>query len=190
LDWLKPRVEEIVAEAERQIPSALSDAGLRLDATARHPTYTMESGFITVAVDEKKLVATAAARGGSPRKAPLDPVAVAQVAVDVRDRVFRREDAHVDLQKLVAAFRAIQGGNPFGESEDVPIEAIRSHLTVKGQPIPADEFNVDLAAVVRTTADAGHPRIVLSNTRDTKSGILLYGLEEAGYIGYIRIEGE
>lgn len=186
---LRPRTEEVVADLERAIPEALESAGLVLDPSARHPIYTMDSGFIALVVDEKKLVATITARGGAPSKEPLDPTAVARTAVEVRDRVFRRTQRHVSQTSLTRAYQTLKKDKKLGGSDDIPIEAIRMQLSRKGRPIPADEFNVDLAGLVRAAAETGGPRITLSNTRDTRSGILLYGLEDAGYVGYLKIEG-
>ena len=37
---------------------------------------------------------------------------------------------------------------------------------------------------------SGVKRLGVSNTRDTKRGMLLHRMERAGYVGYLRVEGE
>lgn len=187
---LRHKVDLVLERAELTLPDALASEGMSLDATARYPNISMESGFITVSVQEAKLIALVSSRGGVSRKEPLDPVGVARAAADVRDRIFRRKSSHVSPAKLAQAYRALTRARSPGESAGVPIDAIRVQLSPKGKPIPVDEFNVDLAALIRTASETGTPTITLSNTRDTRGGILLHGLEEAGYVGYLRIESE
>jgi hypothetical protein len=187
--YLRVQVDHVLASVETAMPEAFELGGLRLDPSARHPNYTMESGFITVSIDEQKLVASITSRGGTTRKEATDPQVVAAAAIEVRDRVFRRKASHVTPAKLTLAYRSLVRKTHVGGGDEVPIDAVRSQLSPRGKPIPQDEFNVDLAALIQTASRTGNPKITLSNTRDTRAGLLLHGLEEAGYVGYLKIEG-
>jgi hypothetical protein len=185
---LLPIARDIVGSIEWSLPDALESAGLELDASARHPTYGLDKGFVAVGVHADQYVATISTRGGTSRREPLDPEGVAEAVVAVRRRLFGRKRPHFSSGRLRQAYGAVVRQASPDAATDVPIESVRAQLASGRKPIPRDEFNVDLA---RAVSDAsGGTRISLANTRDTRTGYLLYGLEEAGYIGYLRIEDE
>lgn len=190
LHALRGSVEQIVIDGEREIPAALERSGLTLDPSARHPIYSVERGFITITIDAERLTASISARGGAVRREPMDPEGIAAAALDVHARIFSRKDSHVTMERLRLAYRMILMAEGGRLGETVSLERLRSELSLSVKAIPPDEFNVDLASVVRAANEGGKGRLTLANTRDTKSGFLLYGLEEAGYIGYLSIEGE
>jgi len=55
----------------------------------------------------------------------------------------------------------------------------------------ADEFNVDLAQLVKSgSLVIDGRRMHLNHTRQIRQGMLLHGLEEGGYVGFISFKKE
>ena len=74
---------------------------------------------------------------------------------------------------------------------DLPIRRVANRLSKNWNHFRYDEFNVDLGNLVRsgqTLIDS--TRLHLFHTRDTKRGMLLYGLESGGYVDLISFRRE
>jgi hypothetical protein len=185
---LESTVQNGIGELPRALPEALSQRGLELDASARHPTYAMRNGFIRIEVDAKQLVGTVRTRGNKPTRVPLDVERLAEQAVDADRRLFRRRARSVTRAKLVDAYARVLSRKRLPDGHEIALEDLRKALGTARQQVPLDEFIVDLGRTLVEAAAAGTPKISLSNIRDTDRGVLLYGMEQAGYVGYLRVD--
>ena len=185
---LDAELRQGLGQVPRHLAEKFADQGLQLDSMSRHPRYTFEHEFIVVEVDELRLMATLRTRGGKPRRLALDSDLVAAATADTASRLFARRTGHIDGPSLEAAYEFAISSEHLEVGSDVPIRSIVQALAHEQEPPPLDELNVDLAQVIAEAQSSGRPHIVLSNTRDTSSGLLLHGMEQAGYIGYLRIE--
>jgi hypothetical protein len=174
----------------RELPEALEAAGIQLDPSARHPTYTTDGGFVSIQVDAKRYQASIASRGGTARKVPSDVATILGEVARLRERLFGDRQPVVTRETLVNAYQSAREKAGPASGADVPLEDIRAALVTGKHVVALDEFNIDLGRVLAEASRTGSPRIAVSNTRDINRGVLLYGMEQAGYVGYLRLEGD
>jgi len=190
IERAEPLLREAMDEMPRDLPAAMDVAGVALDASARHPIYTTDNGFITIDVDDRRFQATITSRGGSPRRTPADVPTILAEVVKLRERLFGGQRTVMTPDALLAAYETARQRAGLGAGADVPLAEVRDALASGKQAVPPDEFNVDLGRILAETTRYGSPRFAVSNTRDMKRGVLLYGMEQAGYVGYLRFEGD
>lgn len=186
---LKPEVEAAFAGLIRTFPAAAQEAGLEVDRSSRHPTYTMCDGFITVGFEKRRLETRIQPRDGRRTTLGVDPPVVIEHLRGEVDRLFKRPFAGVAVMgQIEMAYGTIikEKGRKIGEA--VPLKELLAQLS-RDKAFRADEFNVDLSRLVRNEG-GGADRIRLDHSRDSKNGLLLWQLEQRGYYGYIRIGGE
>jgi hypothetical protein len=165
----------------------LQAAGVLLDSTSRHPRYTVHEGFLHVEVDDQRLTATVRPRDGAEIVLGLDAAALVDVIRSEAQRLFARPLDHDDfLYRLWVAYQALLLEEERVVGDALPLRRLLARLGREGQPVSADEFNVDLARLVQSehTVVEGH-RLQLHPTRRTRQGMLLHGLEAGGYAGFI-----
>lgn len=193
-----PLLAAVQEDAERQaraqaatfecaFPAAVQAAGTALDSDARHPRYTFHDGFLRVTVDEAAFTATIAPRDGQTTTLALD---VEPLVVAVRaelDRLFGRQwDSAAFLRCVYEAYQAMLTAEGLPAGSAVPLRKFTAQLAKQVRRFAADEFNVDLGRLVAAgTAVIDGQRLVLQHTRATRAGMLLRGLEQGGYAGFL-----
>lgn len=187
--------EQKALEAARRFPSTFPEActenGVQLDTTSRHPRYTVKE-FIEVLVDDRALEATVAPRDGQPTSIPLD---VAPVAERLHVEIARLFEKQRDLKRLLSglrkAYHAVIREEKRKTGDDLPLRRVANRLSKNWAHFRYDEFNVDLARIIRDgPTNVDNERLHLNHTRDTRQGMLLHGLERGGYLGFISFKPE
>ena len=174
----------------REFPKAVQQAGLDIDESSRHPTYTFKQGFIRVEVDDRALAATVRPRDGKPNRIGMDVDAVVDLVASEVSRLFARKfdasDQGSFLKRLHTAYQAVIKHEKRQYGDELPLRRVTNRLSKNQKTFSADEFNVNLAELLR----AGQPefnghRLHVSQTRNTPQGMLLHGFEQGGYVGFI-----
>ncbi len=174
----------------REFPIAVRQAGLEIDESSRHPVYTFRQGFIRVEVEERALAATVLPRDGKRNRIGMDVDAVVALVGSEISRLFVRKfeatDQRAFLKRLLTAYQAVIKNEQRQYGEELPLRRVTNRLSKNQKTFSADEFNVDLAKLLK----AGQPeldgqRLHLSQTRNTSQGMLLHGFEQGGYVGFI-----
>ncbi|MGI8915411.1 MAG: hypothetical protein ACR2JY_16780 [Chloroflexota bacterium] len=191
LEGIVNRVEQQAraqaAGFQRTFPTALQAAGVALDATSRHPRYTVHSGFLHVEVDDQLLTATVQPRDGTVILLGMD---LEPLVLTIRREAQRLFDRHLDydafLRRLWTAYQALVQAEGRAPGDALPLRRVLAHLDRDARPYAADECNVDLARLVQSdhTLFEGN-RLQLHPTRRAKQGVLLWGLEQGGSAGFI-----
>ncbi|MBX3195842.1 MAG: hypothetical protein KF727_12190 [Microbacteriaceae bacterium] len=184
---LTAQVEDNFQELVRSFPQAARDAGLALDASSRHPKYTLNERLVQVDFDKSRLEARVTTPGGRRASLGIDISVVIPYLTAVVARLAERPfDPQAFAARLeVACSIAAKASDSSGTEGSVPLKSV---IDVLGddKSFAIDEFVVDLAKLVRTSGLGS--RIRLDHTRDASAGVLLWGLEDRGYYGYIRVE--
>jgi hypothetical protein len=180
------------ARFQHAFPAAVSTAGLALDDTSRYPRYTLRDGFVHVDVEEQSLTARVRPRDGSEIQLGMDVGSLLEAIRRETGRLFDRPLDHAAfLRRLWLAYRALleEDGRVAGEA--LPLRRLLARLNREAPALAPDEFNVDLARLVRSdqTVIEGQ-RLQLHHTRRTRQGMLLSGLEQGGYVGFLSFEPE
>ena len=70
--------------------------------------------------------------------------------------------------------------------EEIPLRRVTHRMSKNLTRFASDEFNIDLATAVRENelTIEGY-QLHLAHTRNTRQGMLLYGMEGSGYVGFI-----
>lgn len=184
---VEQQARAVAANFQHAFPAALLAAGLALDDSVRHPRYTVRNGFLHIGVDEERLTASVQPRDGAAIVLGMDVTPLLETIQRELGRLFDRPlDHDAFLRRLWLAYTALLEEDGRGAGEALPLRRLLSRLNQDGKPYPADEFNIDLARLVRSghTSIDGQ-RLQLHHTRHTKQGMLLAGLEQGGYVGFI-----
>jgi len=196
------RAGELVAELERTLtarvaedfkdllgsfPSAARDAGLPLDATSRHPKYTLAARLVQVDFDKSRLETRVTTPGGRKSFLGIDvPVVVTHLKSELARLNERPFEPEAFVERLRSAYAAASANTDSkGADGGVRLKAVIDEMGAD-KSFSLDEFVVDLSKIVQT--DGVGSRIRLDHTRDSAQGLLLWGLEDRGYYGYVRVE--
>lgn len=175
----------------RIFPPACQAAGIDLDPTSRHPEYTIR-GFITISIDAKELKARITIRDAKTVTIPtdIDPLVV-YLQKEVKRLFETTRDSTRLLNGLQTAYMAILKEEKKTVGDELPIRRVANRLSKNWTHFSYDEFNVDLGNIVRSgNTSIGRMRLDLYNTRNTTRGMLLYGLEDSGYVNLISFRQE
>lgn len=172
-------------DSVRTFAEAADSAALAIDPTSRHPKYTFDDHFIEVELLERDLTAVIDIRHGDRIREPLDvPVVIERVKAE-HDRLFGRPwNRNAFIKQLQQAYKRKRGGSDGAELRDL------ANAMSKGtKKVRLDEFAVDLSRLLhdKDVGSAG-VRIATNQTRDTKRGLLLPGLERGGYVLSLTME--
>ncbi len=180
------RTQAASRELVRTFPDQLEELGLTVDDSSRHPRYSVGQRLVDVELDTRGYLAVIRPRHGQVVREPLDP---AYVAARVRDECQRLLDRPFDerafLKKLRAAYAVLSKPKKGVPITAVLVRDLATQIAKPGKP-KLDEFAVDLGRLL--TSGSGQA-LLASHTRDTDKGLLLYGLEQGGYVGSIEIRG-
>jgi hypothetical protein len=175
----------------RRFPSLLEEAfvnsGLSIDTTSRHPTYTLESGFFRLEIDEKKGTARISDHEGRLAEIAADVQAIVEAVRKERLRIFdRKYNAKKFLQTLRSQYKAIIRKEKQPDGSSVPIRHITRRLGKKVKGFRTDEFLVDLSRLAQEGPfEIDGRRLDLQQTKNTNQGMLLHGAAGRGYVGFI-----
>ncbi|MCH8218271.1 MAG: hypothetical protein IH892_16050 [Planctomycetes bacterium] len=170
---------------------ACDAAGVELDSNSRHPKYSIRE-FIQTVVDERKLEAQVTPRDAKSATIPLDvdPL-VAHLQAEVRRLFETQRDPKRFLGGLRKAYKAALREEKKSPGDELPLRRVANRLSKNWARFRYDEFNVDLGNAVRSgKTSIDKDRLHLNHTRDTRQGMLLYGLEPSGYVGFISFKPE
>ena len=189
---LQQHARSSVASGTREFPAAARDAGIKIDNTSRHPTYTFHQGFLRLEMDEGKLTARVVPRDGNEVVFGLDLDLVIKTIRSEQTRLFDRKiDAQNFLRSLHTAYAAVLRTEGRLDGDELPLRRVVNRLAKNLNRFAADEFNVDLSRLVqRGDLLIDGKRVHLNHTRDPRLGMLLNGLESGGYVGFISFKIE
>lgn len=201
-DEAVPQLEALYKESEEEakntarrfatlFPKACDSAGIELDFSSRHPKYSIRE-FIQTVVDERKLEAQVTPRDAKSASIPLDvdPL-VAHLQAEVRRLFETKRDPKRFLRGLRKAYKAVLREEKKSPGDELPLRRVANRLSKNWARFRYDEFNVDLGNAVRSgETSIDKDRLHLNHTRDTRQGMLLYGLEHGGYVGFISFKLE
>jgi hypothetical protein len=186
-DSLEPKSRQAASRFEKEFPALARSRGLEIDRTSRHPHYTLMQGFIRVDVDERRCVVSILPRDGSPVVIGADAALAAdRLSSEIRRITDRSLDADSLARSLHTAYVAVLRAERRPDGDEVPLRRVTARLAKNLNRFAGDEFNYDLARLVRqgkTVVDS--KRLHLNHTRNARQGILLHGMEEGGYVGFL-----
>lgn len=179
-------------EFGRKFPEEARRAGIAIDPNSRHPHYGFHGGFFQLEADERNLIAKLRPRDGEEIVLGLDVKPIVGRIVSEIERLFNREfNGPSLLRSIYTAYLATLRVEKREEGEEVPLRRITNRLAKNLNRFAADEFNVDLARLVRSgEVTTQGSKMHLNHTRNTRQGMLLHGLEEGGYVGFISFKKE
>ena len=172
-------------------PRACDAAGIKLDARSRHPRYSIRE-FIHTLVDERKLQARVTPRDANSVTIPLDvdPL-VAYLQSEARRLFGTKRDPKRFLAGVQKAYQAVLREEEKSSGDELPLRRVANRLSKNWTRFRYDEFNVDLGNLIHSgETSIDKVRLHLNHTRDTRQGLLLYGLERSGYLGFISFKPE
>ena len=179
--------ERAIASAKdsvRHFSAAAEAAGLEFDSSSRHPRYSLYDHAIEVELDERGLKATVSVQQGERSRMPLDVVPVVRRVKEEHDRLFGRDWApQAFLASLKKAYKPLSK-----KGDKVPLRDLAAAMSKPRKP-RLDEFSVDLGRLLRDPlAETGSTKVSVDQTRDTKNGLLLHGLQHSGYVLTLTME--
>jgi hypothetical protein len=176
----------------RAFPEAIRQAGIEPDKLSRHPRYTFRQGFIRLEIDDREFTAKLVSRDGEEFILGMDIHPLVERLVAEEARIFRRQfQPDQLLRSIYTAYLASLKAERRSEGEEIPLRRLTSRLAKNLNRFAADEFNVDLAQLVKSgKLVIDGRRMHLNHTRQVRQGMLLHGLEEGGYVGFVSFKKE
>ena len=204
---LNPSGEQSIAELLQMLHKAADQAGvealhrfitnfdhactsvnLPLDRKqSRHPRYWLAKGFLELNINDVRGTATLSTYEGRLAELPADVEPVVELIAREHARLFDRPfDGLRMIERLRRHYVALLKKESHQDSNPIPIRTLTTRLGKNESGFRVDEFLVDLARLMeRGPRDIEGMRLEFQHTKDTKSGILLPGYSDQGYIGYI-----
>jgi len=185
-------VEQTTKFSRAYFPKILADAcdqaRLPVDKESRHPTYLFNRGFFKLTVNESKKTARLSNyEVKSLWEIPADVGAIVEGIQREHKRLFERRFSGSEfLSTIRSQYLSLikQGKKKDGES--IPIRDITRRLGKNKDKFRTDEFLIDLSQLVKDGSTRIDGRCLeLQQTKDDNRGMLLYGKEEQGYIGFV-----
>lgn len=186
------KAKDIVRRFVTLFPKACDEAGIKLDSDCRHPDYSVFQGFVRIVVDEGNMKAKIAPRDSSPIPLLLDvdPL-VERLQAEIKRLFGTKRDSQTFLAKLQKAYQAVLRDEKKPPGTELPLRRVANRLSKNLNHFRYDEFNIDLSNVVQSEKTLiKKTRLHLNHTRNTRQGMLLYGLEGGGYMGFISFKPE
>jgi len=163
---------------------------IEIDKTSAHPKYTFCKGFIMLEIDDREFKARAYTREGNLFIKPFDIQLVVSTIKQEINRIFGRPfNSNQFAKMLYQNYSIIIKKEKKKIGEPIPIRKITTRLGKNKKNFRTDEFIVDFSRLIESETPLIY-KIDLDNTKDDRSGILLYQMEAHGYIGFIRMRKE
>lgn len=188
----KKATMETLQDFPRSFETACAKAGLDIDRTSRHPRYRVCQAFIEVEVLESSQEVRISDREGNLDNMPCDIGAVLEAIQRHNERLFRRKfEAKSFLKRLYGQYQAILKKEKLPDGDTLPIRRITRRLGKNQKKFRTDEFLVDLSRIIREgPLEIDGRRVDLQHTKYDRQGMLLHGLENHGYVGFISFRKE
>ena len=186
------RAREAAKRFTWSFPTAVREAGIQPDKSSRHPHYTFREGFIRLDVAERDFTARILPRDGQEILLGMDVGPLVQTLVAEEARIFRRQFQPEQLLRSVyTAYIACLKAERRPEGDELPLRRVVNRLAKNLNRFATDEFNVDFAQVIKSGRLAIDGQTMhLNHTRQARVGMLLHGLEEGGYVGFVSFKKE
>ena len=186
------KAKDIVRRFVTLFPKACDEVGVKLDSDCRHPDYSVFGGFVRIVVDEHNMKAKITPRDSSPIPLLMDvkPL-VERLQAEIKRLFGTKRDPQIFLAKLQKAYQAVLRDEKKPPGTELPLRRVANRLSKNLNYFRYDEFNIDLSKVVRSEETLiKKTRLHLNHTRNTRQGMLLYGLESGGYMGFVSFKPE
>lgn len=186
LNELKLKLEieskEFAAGFEREFPALAESAGIVFCQGTVHPTYYIDRSFIELKANIRNMSCVLKTRGGKEFKLGIEPkVVLNEINFHLR-RLHSRELAPSELRDRVLKIYSELTSQDSTLNGSVRIKDFVKFYQ-KAYKTPLDETLIDLS-----NANREIPELKFDYIRDHQEGFQLYGLEENGYFGFLRIE--
>ena len=184
--WKESKLQ--AAELKRRYPGVLEkkskERRLPLDPESRHPKYTFD-GFIQLEIDDSRSLATVRTSEGRPTSLPFDVGPVLELVAREHKRLFGgRRQPKALLKKIRSAYLAVVRERQLADGDSAPVREVMNVLA-KDKKFRADEFVVQLSALVKDEQTIDGKRLDLQQTKDPKGGVLLRGAAGRGFVGFV-----
>jgi hypothetical protein len=173
------------ADFPARFPRIAETLGLVFCEGTLHPKYLLDRGFIEVRLNARRLCVQFQTRGGREQAIGLEPEVVLDAIQKTLQRLHARTIAPAELLTRVKnTFEQTSRQSGHLGSDQVMLRDFLKNYQKNYKCLP-DESIIDLSLAKQQFAE-----IKLDYIRDHEQGFLLYGFEENGYFGFIRIEGQ
>lgn len=172
----------------KSLADACNDAGLPIDKESRHPTYLFDNNFFKLTINESKKTARLSNYEAKALwEIPADAGAIVEGIQREHQRLFGRKfDGAAFLKMLRTQYLALLKQEKKKDRESVPIRDITRRLGKNKDKFRTDEFLIDLSRLVKDgTTEIDGRCLELQQTKDENRGMLLYGKDGRGYVGFV-----
>ena len=187
------KAEEMTEKTARHFstlfPKACEKSKIIIDSNSRHPEYKIHK-FIQTSVDEQNLTVRIKPRDGNSAHMPLDINSIVKHLQSEIKRLFiTKRGSKTFLKGLKAAYYRVIRKEKMNKGVPVKIHLVIKEFLCKNKKYGRDEFNIDLSVRIQSKDTIiDDVRLNLGHTRNSNQGILLYNLEQNGYVGFINFK--
>lgn len=168
---------------EREFPNLVEAAGIQFCEGTVHPVYFIDRSFIEVKANTRSMNCLLRTRGGKEYKIGIEPKVVLAQIQNHLNRLHNREfNSQVMLERCVDVYNEILSKGGVLNGSVKLKDFIKTYQ--KNYRVSLDEALIDFS-----NAHKEIPQLSFDYVRDHCEGFQLYGFEEYGYFGFLRIEG-
>jgi hypothetical protein len=186
---LQRKIEEQSIEStkkfENEFVRIAEEAGLTFCEGTLHPRYLIDRSFLELQVSMRNQNCILKTRGGREVCIGIEPQIIVKNVKANLERLHNRnlsvEELHVRIRKT---YSELISGSTTVASEGVRLkDFVKAYQ--KNHQTAVDETLIDISKAKKNSTE-----ITLDFIRDHEDGYQLYGFEEHGYYGFLRLEGQ
>lgn len=181
-DQLRIIVDKSADEFPAGFPNAIESLGINFCEGSIHPTYILDKGFMEVRFNSRELYVQIITRGGREQIFGIEIATVVKAIQDNLERLHNRQIGTSELRDRI--YKTFQDTKS-NQKEDLGYVKIRDFIKVyqKNYKCLVDESIIDLSNAYKQ-----FEALKLDYIRDHEQGLQLYGFEDHGFYGFMRLE--
>ena len=184
---------DLKEKTRKRFPGMLNEAcvkaGIEIGTDSAHPKYYFRDRFLTLEISDLKAMASLQGPTGKIKTIPADVLAIVDLLETEISRLFGRGfDGQETMEVVRSHYLKLIKSKDKLDGDGVAIKEIADSISAESKnPFRLDEFILDVSWLLeRGPLEIEGRRIDLQQTKDTSLGILLYGMEGSGMVGYIQ----
>lgn len=182
-DYLEGVSREHALKFEREFPDLAISEGIMFCEGTLHPNYFIDRSYLEVRVNVRNMNCIIRTRGGKEHQIGIEPHTVVAAIKFHLNRIHNREISDLELLNRIEKIYSEMTASGTRSGEGVSIrEFVKSYQKIHKCALDETIFDI-------SRAHKRFQQLKLDYVRDHEQGYQLYGFEENGYFGFIRLEG-
>lgn len=177
--------EESARRFEQEFPRIAEESGLTFCQGTMHPVYLFDRSFLELRANLRNQSCILKTRGGREQNIGIEPEIIVKEIKAQLDRLHNRNLTLDQVRsQIIHTYTELNSARKNTGGDGVRLkEFVKAYQ--KNHRAAVDETIIDLSNAFKNFSE-----LKLDYIRDHEDGYQLYGFEEHGYYGFLRVEGQ